>query len=164
MASERLCFFLVGEPWVILPQGVTGARPGVLFPSPPPCGWSTGFMTVPRTVGLIPRWRLRPACPSDVLVRLVADDADRGPALGPDPAALAAREPERHQVTLAGRYLGARPGAAGHLRPAARLELDGVHDGTDGYPVEGSVLPTSTSASGPLSTMEPTVRLRGARM
>src|SRR5918997_3765536 len=75
--------------------------------------------------------------PAHILVRLVADDADRGPALGPDPAALAAGEPERHQVALAGRELGARPGAAGQLRPAAGLELDGVHDGTHGYPVEG---------------------------
>src|SRR5918998_4818534 len=75
--------------------------------------------------------------PAHVLVRLVADDANRGPALGPYPAALAAGEPERHEVTLAGRQLGARPRAAGQLRPAARLELDGVHDGTDGYPVEG---------------------------
>jgi hypothetical protein len=63
MASDRLCFFLVGEPKVGLPQGVTGERPGVLLPSPPPCGWSTGFMTVPRTVGLTPRCRLRPALP-----------------------------------------------------------------------------------------------------
>ena len=55
MASDRLCFFLVGEPKVGFPHGVTGARPGVLLPSPPPCGWSTGFMTVPRTVGLMPR-------------------------------------------------------------------------------------------------------------
>src|SRR3712207_9496548 len=63
MASERLCFLRVGEPWVILPHGVTGARPGVLFPSPPPCGRSTGFITVTRNVGLIPRQRLRPALP-----------------------------------------------------------------------------------------------------
>src|SRR5918994_2013198 len=74
--------------------------------------------------------------PPDVLVRLVADDADGGPALGPDPAALPTREPERHEVTLAGRQLGARPRAAGQLRPAARLELDGVHDGTDRYAVQ----------------------------
>src|SRR5215211_7842486 len=63
MASDLLCFFLVGEPSVGLPHGVTGDRPGVLLPSPPPCGWSTGFMTVPRTVGLMPRCRLRPALP-----------------------------------------------------------------------------------------------------
>ena len=32
--------------------------------SPPPCGWSTGFMATPRTVGLMPRQRLAPALPS----------------------------------------------------------------------------------------------------
>ena len=75
--------------------------------------------------------------PPDVLVRLVADDADGGPALRPNPTALTTREPERDQTPLAGDELGARPCAAGHLRPAARLELDGVHDGAYGYPVEG---------------------------
>src|SRR5271163_4465046 len=34
-------------------QGVCGWLPFTL-PSPPPCGWSTGFMATPRTVGLIP--------------------------------------------------------------------------------------------------------------
>ena len=38
-----------------LPQGVQGpGRPMLVLPSPPPCGWSLGFMTEPRTVGLIP--------------------------------------------------------------------------------------------------------------
>ena len=37
-------------------------------PSPPPCGWSFGFITEPRTVGRIPIWRLRPALP--MLIRL----------------------------------------------------------------------------------------------
>src|SRR5262249_11967367 len=30
---------------------------------PPPCGWSTGFMAEPRTVGRLPLQRLRPALP-----------------------------------------------------------------------------------------------------
>src|SRR6185437_4069934 len=38
-------------------------RPRPCFPSPPPCGWSTGFMAVPRTVGRMPSQRLRPAFP-----------------------------------------------------------------------------------------------------
>ena len=38
-----------------LPQGVHGpGRPIPVLPSPPPCGWSFGFITEPRTVGLIP--------------------------------------------------------------------------------------------------------------
>src|SRR3989338_2075960 len=38
-------------------------RPRPERPSPPPCGWSTGFIAVPRTVGRIPSQRLRPALP-----------------------------------------------------------------------------------------------------
>ena len=38
-----------------LPHGVDGpGRPIPVLPSPPPCGWSLGFITEPRTVGLIP--------------------------------------------------------------------------------------------------------------
>src|SRR6266496_3330694 len=50
-----------------LPFGLTGWRPPEVLPSPPPCGWSTGFMTTPRTVGRLPRQRLRPALPQLML-------------------------------------------------------------------------------------------------
>src|SRR5215510_3052370 len=50
-------------PLVGLPQGVTGCRPPEVLPSPPPWGWSTGFMTTPRLCGLRPSQRLRPAFP-----------------------------------------------------------------------------------------------------
>src|SRR5664279_1297284 len=58
-------FFLLRVlcPKVGTPHGVTGLRPGGVEPSPPPCGWSTGFMVVPRTPGRIPLQRLRPALP-----------------------------------------------------------------------------------------------------
>src|SRR5436305_4257765 len=46
-----------------LPQGETGWRPPEVLPSPPPCGWSTGFITTPRTVGRTPFQRIRPALP-----------------------------------------------------------------------------------------------------
>ena len=44
------CFFLrVFNPSAGLPQGVIGAlRPTGARPSPPPCGWSLGFITEPR--------------------------------------------------------------------------------------------------------------------
>src|ERR1051325_5905094 len=48
-------------PLVGLPQGVTGWRPPEVLPSPPPCGWSTGFVETPRLCGLGPIHRLRPA-------------------------------------------------------------------------------------------------------
>src|SRR6201995_5479318 len=46
-----------------LPHGLTGWRPPEVLPSPPPCGWSTGFITTPRTVGGLPFHRLPPALP-----------------------------------------------------------------------------------------------------
>src|SRR5688500_16831420 len=42
-------FLRVRAPLVGLPQGVTGCRPPLVRPSPPPCGWSIGFITTPRT-------------------------------------------------------------------------------------------------------------------
>src|SRR6478735_5435293 len=50
-----------------LPFGLTGWRPPEVFPSPPPCGWSTGFMATPRTVGRLPFHRIRPALPQLML-------------------------------------------------------------------------------------------------
>lgn len=56
--------FLVFTPKAGFPQGVTGfLRPIGARPSPPPCGWSFGFITEPRTVGRIPFQRFLPALP-----------------------------------------------------------------------------------------------------
>src|SRR5690606_28790265 len=46
-----------------LPFGFTGWRPPEVLPSPPPCGWSTGFIATPRTEGRLPFQRFRPALP-----------------------------------------------------------------------------------------------------
>src|SRR4030043_2444651 len=54
----RVLYPLVGTP-----HGVTGWRPPEDLPSPPPMGWSTGFMATPRTWGRLPCQRLRPALP-----------------------------------------------------------------------------------------------------
>src|SRR4051794_2817597 len=61
--SDCLCFLRVRLPSVGTPHGVTGCRPPFDLPSPPPCGWSTGFIAEPRTVGRLPFQRLRPALP-----------------------------------------------------------------------------------------------------
>src|SRR5687767_5296215 len=55
---ERVFLPLVG-----LPHGVTGCRPPEVRPSPPPCGWSIGFIATPRTLGRQPSQRFRPALP-----------------------------------------------------------------------------------------------------
>src|SRR3990170_4023802 len=54
-------------PLVDLPHGVTGWRPPEVRPSPPPWGWSTGFMATPRTTGFLPFQRERPALPIEML-------------------------------------------------------------------------------------------------
>src|SRR5215813_9186345 len=54
-------------PLVGLPQGVTGWRPPEVLPSPPPCGWSIGFIATPRTDGRLPFQRIRPALPQLML-------------------------------------------------------------------------------------------------
>src|SRR6476469_4080007 len=48
-----------------LPQGDVGGRPPELLPSPPPSGWSTGFIATPRTLGRLPSQRLLPALPTE---------------------------------------------------------------------------------------------------
>src|SRR5439155_8882260 len=62
MIMPRVRLFLrVLYPLVSTPQGLTGCCPAAVFPSPPPCGWSIGFIATPRTVGRTPRQRTRPA-------------------------------------------------------------------------------------------------------
>src|SRR5919107_3355967 len=62
MISLAVCLLLrVRAPLVGLPHGVTGWRPPEVRPSPPPCGWSTGFLATPRVSGRLPIQRVRPA-------------------------------------------------------------------------------------------------------
>src|SRR5918997_1241125 len=49
-----------------LPQGLTWWRPPEDLPSPPPSGWSTGFIATPRTDGRLFFQRLRPALPIEI--------------------------------------------------------------------------------------------------
>src|SRR5207344_2215260 len=60
---DALFFFLVRPSFC--PHGLVGWRPPELLPSPPPSGWSTGFITTPRLWGRLPSQRLRPALPID---------------------------------------------------------------------------------------------------
>lgn len=58
MCFVLLLLLLVLNPLHGAPQGEQlGLPPFVL----PPCGWSTGFMAIPRTLGRMPRQRLYPA-------------------------------------------------------------------------------------------------------
>src|SRR5690606_7974669 len=59
----RVFFPLVGKP-----HGVTGCRPPEVRPSPPPCGWSIGFIATPRLCGRRPSQRERPALPIEMFM------------------------------------------------------------------------------------------------
>ena len=62
--SLYLFLFLVLLPSAGYPQGVVGAfLPIGALPSPPPWGWSTGFITTPLTTGRFPSQRFDPALP-----------------------------------------------------------------------------------------------------
>src|SRR6266571_270627 len=63
--SEGLPFLRVRPSF--LPHGLVGWRPPEDLPSPPPSGWSTGFMATPRTDGRLFSHRARPALPSATL-------------------------------------------------------------------------------------------------
>ena len=54
----------VRVPCVPQPQTLTGCLFDLLFPRPPPCGWSLAFIAIPRTSGRHPSHRLRPALPN----------------------------------------------------------------------------------------------------
>ena len=61
--SFWLAFFFERVRLSGLPHGEVAGRPPEVRPSPPPMGWSTGFMATPRVWGLTPFQRLRPALP-----------------------------------------------------------------------------------------------------
>ena len=107
-----------------MPHGDTGCRPPEVLPSPPPSGWSTGFIATPRTCGRLPSHRLRPGLADrHVLVIDVADLADRREALDVDLADLARRHLHRRVVAFLGHQLHRRSGAARDLAALARLQL-----------------------------------------
>src|SRR5271154_6945640 len=60
---DGLRFLRVLPPLASTPVGLHGCRPPEVRPSPPPIGWLTGFIDVPRLCGLRPSQRLRPALP-----------------------------------------------------------------------------------------------------
>src|SRR5207253_5925703 len=46
-----------------VPHGLTGCPPPEVLPSPPPIGWSTGFIATPLTLGRLPSHLDLPALP-----------------------------------------------------------------------------------------------------
>src|SRR5579871_3611041 len=62
-ALDGFRFFRVFPPLARTPVGLHGCLPPDVRPSPPPIGWLTGFIDVPRLCGLRPIQRFRPALP-----------------------------------------------------------------------------------------------------
>ncbi len=113
------------------PQGETGWRPPEVLPSPPPIGWSIGFIATPRTLGTN---TLPPISTGlahlDELVLGVADRPEGRPAVDRHPSHLRRRQTQRGEAAVLGDELDAHAGAAGHLAPTAGAQLDVVHGGT----------------------------------
>ena len=148
-----------------LPQGLRGWLPPDVRPSPPPIGWSTGFIATPRTVGRMPRRRLRPALPNFT--------PDQSPS--PTAPTVAMQRTETRRISPEGRRSVAIPLARAisvALVPALRTicaPLPGTSSTLctampSGIFSRGSALPTVGSASGPETTVMPGFSPSGARM
>src|SRR5262245_54631216 len=73
MMNRSVALFLrVLAPLVGLPHGVAQCLPPLVRP---PLGWSTGFMVIELTVGLVPFQRVRPALPIDSFIWSALDTA-----------------------------------------------------------------------------------------
>src|SRR6202034_3217849 len=148
-----------------LPHGLTGWRPPELLPSPPPSGWSTGFMATPRTEGRLPFQRLRPALPSLMLpcsalptsptvarhstsTRLISPDGMRSAAYAPSLASNWTPEPADRAI---------------FAPPPGRISIAWMTVPV-GIDLSGSALPGLMSAPGLFSTLSPCCSPCGQRM
>src|SRR2546421_7622855 len=101
-ALEVFRFLRVLPPLARTPVGLHGWRPPAVRPSPPPIGWLTGFMLVPRLCGLRPIQRLRPALPRLMFMwsalpiePIVARHAELTRRTSPDGRVICAHLPSR---------------------------------------------------------------------
>src|SRR5690606_42158072 len=83
--------------------------PPEVLPSPPPCGWSTGFMTTPRTVGRLPFHRIRPALPQ---LRLACSELPTSPTVARHRASTLRISPEGIRSCAYGPSLATKIGRA----------------------------------------------------
>src|SRR5580704_8303578 len=99
---DGLRFLRVLPPLDSTPVGLHGCRPPAVRPSPPPIGWLTGFIDVPRLCGLRPSQRLRPALPRLMFMcsalpmePTVARHSDLTRRTSPDGSVICAQRPSR---------------------------------------------------------------------
>src|SRR5437762_280022 len=99
---DGLRFLRVLPPLASTPVGLHGCRPPALRPSPPPIGWLTGFIDVPRLCGFLPFQRLRPALPMLMfmwsalpIAPMVARQLAETRRTSPDGSVICAQAPSR---------------------------------------------------------------------
>src|SRR5919201_6069047 len=105
---DGLRFLRVLPPLASTPVGLHGCRPPEVRPSPPPIGWLTGFIDVPRLCGRRPSQRLRPAlprlmfmCSALPMLPMVARHSELTRRTSPDGIVICAHFPSRAvSVTL----------------------------------------------------------------
>src|SRR3990167_3123346 len=105
-----------------------GVPPVPVLPSPPPWGWSTGFMATPRTVGRRPSQRVRPALPK------VTFPWSRLPI-----CPMVARHPARILRVQDVALLAVGVVQQGEVGGAVRVVLDGGDAGGDAFLVAAEV-------------------------
>src|SRR5947207_2282357 len=98
------------------PHGVFGGIPVGDLPSPPPWGWSRGFITTPRTSGRWPMWRARPALGQEHVSLLTIAVVQQPVPGGPVRVVLDRGDPGRHTGLVA---LEVDPAVVGLLAAAA---------------------------------------------
>src|SRR5215207_1233415 len=147
------------------PHGLTGWRPPDVLPSPPPCGWSTGFIATPRTVGRMPFQRLRPALPQ---LMLDCSALPTSPIVARQRASTLRISPEGSRSWAYGPSLATRRTAAPAERaifapPPGRSSIAWMTVPV-GMLRSGRLLPGLMSAPAPDSTTSPCDSLFGAMM
>ena len=101
-------------------------------PSPPPWGWSIGFIAVPRTWGRLPFHTLRPALP---ITSFMWSGLDTAPTVAMQVSGIlrtsAGIQAHQRITGVAAQILGIGAGGTRHLAALARLHFDIVDDGAD---------------------------------
>src|SRR5215218_1565039 len=147
------------------PHGETGWRPPDVLPSPPPCGWSIGFMATPRTDGRLPFQRIRPALPQ---LMLLCSALPTSPMVARQRTSTLRISPEGIRSCAYGPSLATNwtlaPAERAILAPPPGRSSIACTVVPTGMLRSGSALPGLMSAPGPFSTSSPCFKVRGARM
>src|SRR5699024_2806224 len=142
--------------WVTTPE---------VRPSPPPCGWSIGFITTPRTDGRLPFQRMRPALPQ---LMFDCSALPTSPTVARQRASTLRISPEGIRNCAKRPYFGTsctdEPADRAILAPPPGRISTACSTVPTGMLRRARLLPGLMSAPGPASTCAPCLRFCGARM